>query len=155
MPHALRQLSHNTQLAVLRLVMRLLPGPRPPLLFSGPGSALQMCDTLAELGTQRLLVVTDAVLMRLGVVDPLLEALRSRGVHCTVYDGVEPDPTHAQVEAGIALALREGSEAVLAVALELLVAGVLEPMVAVEDFLALYSMVFQELLQLSQANKVM
>ena len=115
MSHALRQLSHNTQLAVLRLVMRLLPGPRPPLLFSGPGSALQMCDTLAELGTQRLLVVTDAVLMRLGVVDPLLEALRSRGVHCTVYDGVEPDPTHAQVEAGIALALREGSEAVLAV----------------------------------------
>ena len=115
MPHALRHLLHELQLAVLKLVIRLLPGARPPVLFAGSGSALQLCHALADMGTRRLLLVTDAVLVRLGVVAPLLDALRSRGIDCVVYDGVEPDPTHAQVEAGLALARQHGSEAVLAV----------------------------------------
>ena len=115
MPHVLRHLLHELQLALLKVVIRLLPGARPPMVFAGAGSAVQMCHTLADIGTRRLLVVTDAVLVRLGVVAPLLEALRARGIDCAVYDGVEPDPTHAQVEAGIALARQSGSEAVLAV----------------------------------------
>ena len=115
MPHALRHLLHELQLLVLKVLIRLLPGSRPPVLFAGAGSALQLCHALADLGTRRLLLVTDAVLVRLGVIAPLLEALRGRGIDCVVYDGVEPDPTHAQVEAGIALARQAGSEAVLAV----------------------------------------
>lgn len=115
MPHALRHLLHELQLALLKVLIRLLPGSRPPVIFAGAGSALQLCNVLADLGTRRLLVVTDAVLVRLGLIAPLVEALRGRGIECAVYDGVEPDPTHAQVEAGIALARASGSEAVLAV----------------------------------------
>ena len=115
MPHALRNVLHELQLALLKVLIRLLPGSRPPVLFAGAGSALQLCNAIADLGTRRVLVVTDAVLVRLGIVTPIVEALRGRGISCEVYDGVEPDPTHAQVEAGIAIARQAGSEAVLAV----------------------------------------
>ena len=115
MPHALRHVLHELQLALLKVLIRLLPGSRPPVLFAGAGSALQLCNAIADLGTRRVLVVTDAVLVRLGIVTPIVEALRGRGISCEVYDGVEPDPTHAQVEAGIAIARQAGSEAVLAV----------------------------------------
>lgn len=89
------------------VALMILKAPRP-LLFTGPGSSLQLCHTIAQMGTSRLLVVTDAVLMKLGIVDPILKALREEGVECFVYDGVEPDPTYAQVEAGGLVRPRHG-----------------------------------------------
>lgn len=88
---------------------------RKPQLFSGPGSSLQLCDHIAKTGVKKLLVVTDAMLTKLGLLNPMLARLRELGVTPVVYDGVEPNPTIAQIETGLQLLKREGCTAILAV----------------------------------------
>lgn len=93
--------------------MRLIV--RPPEIFAGPGSSLLLCDALAGTGTRRLLLVTDAMLVKLGIVEPLRARLAAQGIAVTVYDGVLPDPRVEQIEEALALLRRDGCEAVLAV----------------------------------------
>ncbi|MBP8925972.1 MAG: iron-containing alcohol dehydrogenase [Pseudomonadales bacterium] len=114
MPDALKRLLHELQLMVLKIAMKLVSAGQP-LLLCGPGSALQMCRAMADLGAGKVLIVTDAVLVKLGLIAPLQQALEAHGVASTVYDGVEPDPTHQQINAGVVLARQHGCDAVLAV----------------------------------------
>ncbi|AXQ30852.1 iron-containing alcohol dehydrogenase [Solimonas sp. K1W22B-7] len=88
---------------------------RKPELFSGSGSSLQLCDHIAKTGVKKLLVVTDAVLMKLGLLNPMLARLKELGVTTVIFDGVEPNPTIAQIETGLALLKRENCTAILAV----------------------------------------
>ena len=39
------------------------------------------------------LVVTDEQLVRLGIIDPVVDSLRDAGLDVEIFDGVEPDPT--------------------------------------------------------------
>lgn len=94
---------------VLQLIIR------PPEIFAGPGASLLLCDALAGTGTKRLLLVTDAMLVKLGIVEPLRARLAAQGVTVTVYDGVLPDPAVEQIEAALQLLQRDRCEAVLAV----------------------------------------
>lgn len=110
-----RYLLHRVQNALLRALTRLLPGAKAPLLLCGAGSAMQLCRLLGASGCRHVLLVTDATLNRLGLIAPLQAALEDAGARCTVFDGVEPDPTLAQVEAGVARARAAGCDAVLAV----------------------------------------
>tara|TARA_Y100001934_G_scaffold263378_1_gene339017 strand:+ start:1250 stop:2491 length:1242 start_codon:yes stop_codon:yes gene_type:complete len=93
---------------VLQLVVRL------PEVYAGPGCSLLLCDAVAGSGVKRLLLVTDAMLVKLGLVEPLLQRLQAAGVEVTVYDGVKPDPAVEQCEEAFAVLQREGCEAVLA-----------------------------------------
>lgn len=88
---------------------------REPKLFTGPGSSLQLCDAIAATGVKKLLVVTDAMLIKIGLLTPMLDRLRERGVTAVIYDGVQPDPTIAQIESGLELLKRENCAAILAV----------------------------------------
>jgi len=54
---------------------RVVPIPRPTT-FVGPGAALKLCDSIAQFGFRRVLVVTDAVLVKLGLVEPLRELFK-------------------------------------------------------------------------------
>lgn len=89
---------------------------RTPELFIGPGSALELCDHLGrKTGVRNLLIVTDAMLVQLGLLKPLLERLDTHGVRHVIYDGVQPNPTIDQIEAGLELLRREGCTAILAI----------------------------------------
>lgn len=88
---------------------------RPPEILAGPGASLLLCDALASTGVRRLLLVTDAVLVKLGIVEPLRARLQALGVDVTVYDGVLPDPAIAQIEDALGMLRRDGCQAVLAV----------------------------------------
>jgi alcohol dehydrogenase len=89
---------------------------RTPELFNGPGSALQLCEHIAtKTDVKNLLVVTDAMLVKIGLVNPLLEKLHAQGMKTVVYDGVLPNPTIDQIETGLALLKREGCTAILAI----------------------------------------
>ncbi|HSW13487.1 MAG TPA: iron-containing alcohol dehydrogenase [Solimonas sp.] len=88
---------------------------RKPELFSGPGSSLQLCDHIAKTGVKKVLVVTDAMLIKLGLLNPMLARLKEKGVTTVIFDGVEPNPTIAQIETGLVLLKREGCSAILAV----------------------------------------
>ena len=88
---------------------------RKPQLFTGAGSSLQLCDHIAGTGVTRLFVVTDKMLIQLGLLNPMLERLKQKGVTTVIYDGVEPNPTIAQIETGLAMLKRENCSAILAV----------------------------------------
>ena len=88
---------------------------RTPQLFTGPGSSLQLCDHIARQGVKNLLIVTDAMLVKIGLLTPLQERLRQLGVACVVYDGVQPNPTIEQIENGLALLKQHGCTSILAI----------------------------------------
>lgn len=110
----LRQLKHRLYLAFIRVLVRFVPAPAH-LVYAGPGSSRRLCEHLLHAGVRRVLVVTDAPLRQLGVVDRALAGFEGASVELAFYDGVEPNPTFAQVDAGIAVLRGQGSEAVLAV----------------------------------------
>ncbi|MGH8460340.1 MAG: iron-containing alcohol dehydrogenase [Stenotrophobium sp.] len=88
---------------------------RTPQMFIGPGSSLQLCDHIAKTGVKKLLIVTDAMLVKIGLLNPMQEKLRQLGVSFVVYDGVLPNPTIAQIETGLAMLKKEGCTAILAI----------------------------------------
>lgn len=88
---------------------------RQPELFTGAGSSLELCGAIAKDGHKKVLVVTDAMLVELGLIKPMQDKLTELGVESVVYDGVKPDPTIAQIEAGVAQYKQQGCEAILAV----------------------------------------
>jgi len=109
-----KQAVHDVAIAVSKVALKLVPD-RIPLTLLGAGSSADLCATMAQLGTVKVLIVTDTMLVKLGIVGKITEALDKNGVRWCVYDGVEPDPTYDQVEAGLAMVRREACDAILAV----------------------------------------
>jgi hypothetical protein len=48
-------------------------GYRMPEYLEGPGSILRLASLIKEKGTGKILVVTDANLMKMGLLDPMLK----------------------------------------------------------------------------------
>ena len=61
-------------------------------------------DALDELEGQRALIVTDAMLVQLGLVDKVQAHLDKAGIEVRVFDGVEPDPSVQTVHRGVEVA---------------------------------------------------
>lgn len=114
MLESLKKIVHQVLIVITDLLLRLIPAPMP-IVFAGPGSSAQLVDAIAQTGVKRVLVVTDAMLVKIGLLEPITAALQAAGVEVAVYDGVEPNPTKEQVEAGLAEYDRNGCEAALAV----------------------------------------
>jgi Alcohol dehydrogenase, class IV len=95
-------------------VSRLVAIPRPTL-FVGPGSAQRLCTSLGQFGHRRVMIVTDAVLVQLGLVAPLRDALAAQGIDVAVHDGITPDPTYPVLQAGHDAVKAHRSDAILAI----------------------------------------
>lgn len=76
---------------------------RPPELLEGPGSVKRLPALVKSKGIDRVLVVTDKVLMGLRLPDSLLKGLDEAGVKWTLYDGVQPNPTIPNIEEALRL----------------------------------------------------
>ena len=95
------------------VVTRVLPIPQPTLMV-GPGSSARLGETVAGLGHRRILVVTDAVITRLGLMKPLLDALTRGGSAFVVFDEVPPDAPIPSIEKGIDTYLGQDCDAIVA-----------------------------------------
>ncbi len=73
--------------------------PLPTIVFER-GSSHKLSDQIQSLGLTSALIVTDKNLADSGVLDPVLDALRAANLKVEVFDGVEPNPTDLNVEAG-------------------------------------------------------
>ena len=113
-PFSLKVLIFKIWQFLLKWGSKVLPF-RTPQMFIGPGSSLQLCDHIAGTGVKNLLIVTDAMLVKIGLLKPMHERLTQLGVGYVVYDGVLPNPTIEQIETGLAMLKREGCTAILAV----------------------------------------
>jgi alcohol dehydrogenase class IV len=88
---------------------------RWPRIFNGPGSSLALCRHIAAQGNKKVLLVTDAMLVKLGLLDAIKAELEQQGVKVVTYDGVMPDPTIDQIEAGVRVLKDNNCIAILAV----------------------------------------
>lgn len=71
-----------------------------PQIVFGEGAL----DALDELEGRRALLVTDATLVQLGLVEKVLARLKNAGLEVQVFDEVEPDPSVATVLRGAEVA---------------------------------------------------
>lgn len=75
----------------------------PSVNALGQGAVDDAIGDIKTLGFQRALIVTDKPLMDIGLVGQVTEKLGNAGITSTVFDGVQPNPTLGNVEAGLAL----------------------------------------------------
>ncbi len=75
----------------------------PSVNLIGEGAVEQACDHARQAGYTQCLIVTDKPLVELGYAAQLQSQLAERGIQSCIYDGVQPNPTTGNVEAGLAL----------------------------------------------------
>lgn len=98
---------------VFKLVMPLMPWRKPELL-EGPGSIKRVPEILARLKINSVLIVTDGMLMKLGLLDGLMQALKDHGCQYAIYDKTVPDPTIENVEEALQMYHQQGCKAIIA-----------------------------------------
>ncbi len=79
----------------------------PTAVRFGAGRLSELPDICRELGMTRPLLVTDAQLGEHPITQKALDACATKGLPCAVFSAVSPNPTGAQVDAGVA-AFRAG-----------------------------------------------
>jgi alcohol dehydrogenase class IV len=79
------------------------------------GASLKLHELCAGLGISRPLLVTDPGLVRIGLIQPVLEALNANGMPPVLFDQVLEDPPEAVVLDGFELAVAEAVDGVIAV----------------------------------------
>ena len=110
----LRKFRHSLRFTLVKALVGLAPGARHQA-FVGRNSSAELCRHILRTGARNVLVVTDRPLRELGVVDQAIAPLLAADIELSFYDGVLPDPTYEQVEAGVAIARSQSAEVVLAI----------------------------------------
>ena len=114
MLHALEVFALRIYMAIFKVVTALMPF-KWPRMFEGTGSSLDLVRHMADEGHRNVLLVTDAVLVKLGVLEKMKAELETQGVKYVIFDGVEPNPTVEQIEAGYRMLKENNCQAILAV----------------------------------------
>jgi alcohol dehydrogenase class IV len=95
-------------------VARRLPIPQPTLLV-GAGSSARLGQAVAAFGHRRVLVVTDRVIVQLGLHRPLVDALAAGGVQVAVFDAITPDAPIPLIEQGVAAYREHDADTMVAI----------------------------------------
>jgi alcohol dehydrogenase class IV len=93
--------------------MKIIPWFEPEII-DGADSIKKLPAAVKEKGITTVLVVTDAVLMDLHMLDPLFEALNAAGIQYHLYDHVQPNPTIKNIEAALELYKGNNCQAIIA-----------------------------------------
>ncbi len=94
-------------------VTRFIPIPQPTLLV-GPGASARLGQAIAGFGHQKILIVTDAIIAKLGLLKSLTDALAAGGAEFVVFDEITPDAPIPLIERGIAFYREHGCDAIVA-----------------------------------------
>src|SRR5690554_515350 len=100
-PVCSRQFCQRTQ-STKSITMTVSAFFMPSVNLIGEGAVEQACDHAKQAGFTQGLIVTDKPLVELGYAAQLQQLLADRGVKSCIYDGVQPNPTTSNVEAGLA-----------------------------------------------------
>jgi alcohol dehydrogenase len=95
------------------LAVRMVPVPQPTLLV-GAGSSVRLGQAIGAFAHEKILLVTDAVVLKLGLAKGLMDALKASGTDFVVFDGITPDAPIALVEKGIEEYQSEHCDAIVA-----------------------------------------
>jgi len=85
-----------------------------PEVVEGVGCTGEMGSKVKSMNIKKVMIVTDEILVSLGLLKPMLDSLDQAGVEYLLFDKVTPDPSvHTAVE-GVRLYLEEGCKAIIA-----------------------------------------
>src|SRR5438552_607878 len=87
----------------------------PTRILFGRGVSQRVAEPLQQVSAKRVLVVTDPGVIKVGLVEPVLERLREAKIAYEIYDGVVPDPTVGDVDRCFERAKAMGADALVAV----------------------------------------
>ncbi|MCA1952375.1 MAG: iron-containing alcohol dehydrogenase [Hyphomicrobiales bacterium] len=86
----------------------------PPAIVAGIGATREIAGHVRPILGDRILLVTDKGLRRLGLVDPILRNLAMNGIAVAIFDDVAPDPPEENALVGVQIAKRHRASGVLA-----------------------------------------
>lgn len=95
------------------LAVRFLPIPQPTILV-GPGASGRLGQTIAGFGHAKILIVTDSIISKLGLLDDLTKALALGGAEYVIFDAITPDAPIPLIEEGIEFYQAHGCDAIVA-----------------------------------------
>ncbi len=87
----------------------------PRRVVIGSGSSAQVGEECQKLGVKKSLIVTDQVLVKLGILEGIKKALEQNRVQFAIYDGVATEPTTDYVEEGLRIYKENKCDFLLAV----------------------------------------
>lgn len=87
---------------------------KEPYLVEGQHAVYKVPSYLQERSIQRVLMVTDKELRKLGLIDGLLHALHEGNIQVTVYDDITPNPTIPTIMKAYTLYKEQQCEALIA-----------------------------------------
>jgi len=73
----------------------------PPVLITGSGSSEKVGEESKKLGVKKALIVTDQVMVKLGVLEGVKKALEQTRIQFAVFDAVATEPTVDYVKEGL------------------------------------------------------
>lgn len=82
---------------IFKGAIRIMPFPNPDLI-TGDHSIEEMVDRIKTEGLQKILIVTDANIRKLGLLDNLLSHLSSKSIEYAIFDDIQPNPTIDNIE---------------------------------------------------------
>ncbi|MGZ6028855.1 MAG: iron-containing alcohol dehydrogenase [Myxococcaceae bacterium] len=86
----------------------------PTRVVLGPGALRRLPEEVRRLGLHRPLVVTDAGVVKAGLVDRVISILGEAGLVHVLFDRVTPDPTERDVFAGLEAYRTGGCDGIIA-----------------------------------------
>jgi alcohol dehydrogenase class IV len=82
----------------------------PSIIRIGGGAIAEASSVLKHLGVKHPLIVTDPVLVRMGLVESLRQQIEKAGIACGVFPETVPDPTTDAVAAGLQAFVQGGHD---------------------------------------------
>ncbi|GIU14211.1 MULTISPECIES: iron-containing alcohol dehydrogenase [unclassified Shewanella] len=85
----------------------------PPMTLMGQNAIQSLGSELTSKELKKALIVTDGVLVEIGLVNRLTDELKIHNIDFAIYDGVKPNPTEKNIEDGLALLAQENCDFVI------------------------------------------
>ena len=85
----------------------------PSVNLLGAGCLAEAAQVVSARSFRKALIVTDKVLVAIGMVRQVTDLLQQHGISSAVFAGTQPNPTVANVESGLALLKAEGCDLVI------------------------------------------
>ncbi len=97
---------------ILKIVSPLLPW-REPALLEGAGSLSQASNLIKSQGIHRLLIVTDQGIIKVGLIENLLNKLKESNIEYFIFSETVPNPTIENIENAANIYVNNNCQALL------------------------------------------
>lgn len=96
-----------------KLIVRAISFPEPEQLV-GKGLSSDVYKLILKNNCKKPLIVTDKLLIKMNIIDGLIESLRANKIDYVIFNGVQPNPTISNVEDGVKFYRENNCDSVIA-----------------------------------------